>query len=53
LIKYCRVRGVEGVRVVDASAMPNIVRANTNLNCIIIGERVAQLDTPGGLTRLL
>jgi choline dehydrogenase len=30
--QYCRVREVEGLRVVDASLMPNIVRANTNLN---------------------
>jgi choline dehydrogenase len=37
---YCRVRGVEGLRVVDASVMPNIVRAPTNLTCIMIGERV-------------
>jgi choline dehydrogenase len=39
--QYCRVRGVEGLRVVDASVMPNIVRANPNLTCIMIGERVA------------
>ena len=39
--QYCRVRGVEGLRVVDASIMPNIVRANTNLTCIMIGERIA------------
>jgi choline dehydrogenase len=39
--QYCRVRGVEGLQVVDASVMPNIVRANTNLTCIMIGERVA------------
>jgi choline dehydrogenase len=39
--QYCRVRGVEGLRVVDASVMPNIVRANTNLTCIMTGERVA------------
>jgi choline dehydrogenase len=38
--QYCRVRGVEGLRVVDASVMPNIVRAPTNLTCIMIGERV-------------
>jgi choline dehydrogenase len=40
--QYCRVRGVEGLRVVDASVMPNIVRANTNLTCIMIGEHVAE-----------
>jgi choline dehydrogenase len=40
--QYCRVRGVEGLRVVDASVMPNIVRANTNLTCIMIGERVSE-----------
>ena len=39
----CRVHGVEGLRVVDASVMPTIVRANTNLTCIMIGERVAEL----------
>jgi choline dehydrogenase len=36
-----RVRGVDGLRVVDASIMPGIPRANTNLTCIMIGERVA------------
>jgi choline dehydrogenase len=37
----CRVRGVSGLSVVDASVMPLIPRANTNLTCIMIGERVA------------
>jgi len=41
--QYCRVRGIEGLRVVDASVMPNIVRANTNLTCIMIGERAAEI----------
>jgi choline dehydrogenase len=44
--QYCRVRGVEGLRVVDASVMPNIVRAPTNLTCIMIAERV--VDWMGG-----
>jgi choline dehydrogenase len=39
--QYFRVRGIEGLRVVDASVMPNIVRANTNLTCIMLGERAA------------
>jgi choline dehydrogenase len=37
----CRVHGIAGLRVVDASVMPTIPRANTNLPCIMIGERVA------------
>src|ERR1700730_5587527 len=40
--QYCRVRGVAGLRVVDASVMPNIVRANTNVTCMMIGERLAE-----------
>ena len=36
-----RVHGMEGLRVADASIMPNLVRANTNLTSIMIGERVA------------
>lgn len=47
----CRVRGVSGLRVVDASLMPTIPRANTNLTTIAIAEKMADriLDaaTPG------
>jgi choline dehydrogenase len=39
--QYFCVHGVEGLHVVDASVMPNIVRANTNLTCIMFGERAA------------
>ena len=39
--QYCRVHGLEGLRVADASVMPNVIRANTNATTIMIGERVA------------
>jgi len=39
----CRVRGVEGLRVVDASVMPRIPRASTNIQTMMIAERTADL----------
>ncbi len=39
--QYCQVRGVTGLRVVDLSICPNVVRANTNATAIMIAERAA------------
>ena len=38
-----RVRGVEGLRVIDASVMPNVPGGNTNAPAIMIGEKGADL----------
>jgi choline dehydrogenase len=40
---HCKVYGVEALRVVDASIMPDCIRANTNVSTMAIGERVSDL----------
>ena len=37
----CRVRGIDGLRVADASVMPSIPTGNTYLGCVMVAERVA------------
>jgi choline dehydrogenase-like flavoprotein len=38
-----RVRGVQSLRIADASIMPTLIGGNTNAACIMIGEKAADL----------
>jgi choline dehydrogenase len=40
--QYCHVHGIDGLRVVDVSVLPDCIRANTNCTTIMIAERVAE-----------
>ena len=39
--QYGKVYGIDGLRVADASLLPDIVRAGTNITAMTIGERIA------------
>ena len=39
--QYSHVHGMQNLRVVDASVMPDVIRANTNATTLMIAERVA------------
>ena len=45
--QYCNVHGLTNVRVIDAAAMPDIVRANTNATVIMMAERAADFIKAG------
>jgi choline dehydrogenase-like flavoprotein len=38
-----RVRGIDGLRVADASVMPSIIRGHTHAPAVVIGEKAADL----------
>ena len=45
--QYGKVRGVEGLRVADASIMPDLVRAPINPAVIMVGEKIADFIGAG------
>ncbi len=45
--QHLKVKGVQGLRVADASVMPDCIRANTNATTIMIGEKVADYIKDG------
>src|SRR6266436_3901127 len=45
--QHGRVHGLAGLRVADASVMPDVIRANTNATTIMIAERVADFMRQG------
>jgi choline dehydrogenase-like flavoprotein len=43
-----RVRGIDGLRVADASVMPTIIRGHTHAPSVLIGEKAADLIRSAG-----
>ena len=47
LDQYGNVKGLQNLKIADASNMPDCIRANTNVTSMIIGERVADFILEG------
>lgn len=45
--QFGKVHGLEGLRIADASIMPDCIRANTNVPTMMIGERIAEFLSEG------
>jgi choline dehydrogenase len=45
--QYGKVHGLQNLRVVDASIMPDCIRANTNVTTMMIGERISDFIKQG------
>jgi choline dehydrogenase len=41
--QHGKVHGIEGLRIADASIMPDCIRANTNVATMMIGEKISDL----------
>ena len=45
--QFLKVKGVQGLRVADASVMPDCIRANTNATTLMIGEKLSDFIKEG------
>ena len=45
--QFGKVHGIEGLRVADASVMPDTPRANTNVSAIMVAERISEFIKEG------
>ena len=47
LDSQCRVKGVEGLRVVDAASVPELLSGHTMAPTILVAERIAEIIKAG------